>query len=214
MFPDHLIIDFDSTFITKESLDELTHFSLGEHPEKKGRLDKIKSLTEAGMVGEITFDESLSQRMALLDADRRDVEFVTSQLMNTITPSFAKQIEFLQKHKENVWIISGGFREMIIPIVSSFGISPVQVFANDFIYGVDSENPMAQAGGKVIQVNAMGLEGEIHVIGDGFNDYELKAKGPASRFFAFTENVRRDNVCELADSILKSFNDYVRLVRD
>ena len=92
---------------------------------------------------------------------------------------------------------------------------------NDFIYGedkkilgVDSENLMAQAGGKVIQVNAMGLEGEIHVIGDGFTDYELKAKGPANRFFAFTENVRRDNVCELADSILKSFNDYVRLVRD
>ena len=141
--------------------------------------------------------------------------------MDAITPSFAKQIEFLQKHKENVWIISGGFREMIIPIVSSFGISSAQVFANDFIYdegekivGVDSENPMAQAGGKVIQVNAMGLEGEIHVIGDGFTDYELKAKGPANRFFAFTENVRRDNVCELADSILKSFNDYVRLVRD
>lgn len=124
MFPDHLIIDFDSTFITKESLDELARFSLGEHPEKKGRLEKIRSLTEAGMVGEITFDESLSQRMALLDADRRDVEFVTSQLMNAITPSFAKQIDFLQKHNESVWIISGGFREMIIPIVSLFGISP------------------------------------------------------------------------------------------
>ena len=59
MFPDHLIIDFDSTFITKESLDELARFSLADHPEKKGRLEKIKSLTEAGMVGEITFDESL-----------------------------------------------------------------------------------------------------------------------------------------------------------
>ena len=221
MFPDHLIIDFDSTFITKESLDELAHFSLANHPEKKNRLEKIESLTQAGMIGEITFDDSLSQRMDLVDADRRDVEFVTSQLMDAITPSFAKQIEFLQKHKKNVWIISGGFREMIIPIVSSFGISPARVFANDFTYdegekivGVDSENPMAQAGGKVIQVNTMGLEGEIHVIGDGFTDYELKAKGPANRFFAFTENVRRDNVCELADSILKSFNDYVRLVRD
>ena len=221
MFPDHLIIDFDSTFITKESLDELACFSLGEHPEKKGRLEKISSLTEAGMVGEITFDESLSQRMALLDADRRDVEFVTSQLMNAITPSFAKQIDFLQKHNESVWIISGGFREMIIPIVSSYGISPAQVFANDFIYGedekilgVDSENPMAQAGGKVIQVNAMGLKGEIHVIGDGLTDYELKGKGPASRFYAFIENVRRENVCELADGILNSFNDYIRLVRD
>ncbi len=221
MFPDHLIIDFDSTIITKESLDELAHIALKDHPEKENRLQKIESLTQAGMVGEITFDESLSQRMALLNADRSDVEMAIGQLVKSITPSFAKNAEFIRKYKENIWIISGGFREMIIPVVAPFEIHETHVFANEFIYdeaqkiiGVDSNNPMAKAGGKVLQVNAMELEGEIHVIGDGYTDYELKANGPASRFFAFTENVKRKNVCSHADGILNNFDDYIRMTGD
>ena len=70
MFPDYLIIDFDSTFINGESLDELANFVLRNHPERSERLDKIKSLTEAGMTGEIPFDVSLTKRMTLLDAHR------------------------------------------------------------------------------------------------------------------------------------------------
>ena len=221
MFPDHLIIDFDSTFITKESLDELARFALEKHPEKADRFQQIEALTQAGMAGEITFDKSLSKRIAIIDADRTDVEDVSHQLADAVTPSFSNNLDFIQNHKENIWIISGGFREMIIPVVSSFGFSASHIFANEFIYadtqkivGVDPNNPMAKASGKVIQVNAMGLQGEIHVIGDGYTDYELKAKGPASLFFAFTENVVRENVYTLADGILNKFDDYILLSRD
>lgn len=220
MFPDHLIIDFDSTFITKESLDELARFALENHPQKIDRLQQIEALTQAGMAGDISFDESLSQRMALVDADQLDVETVTRQLADAITPSFMANTDFIRSHQEKIWIVSGGFREMIIPVVASFGISSNHIFANDFVYneqkivGVDIDNPMAKAGGKVIQVNELGLSGDIHVIGDGYTDYELKGKGPANRFFAFTENVRRDQVCNLADGILTAFDDYILNVGD
>jgi D-3-phosphoglycerate dehydrogenase len=221
VFPDHLIIDFDSTFIAKESLDELAHTSLIDHPERTERLEKIESLTNAGMTGEISFDESLSQRMSLLDANRDNVRAVTMALSKKVTPSFERNRSFIQENASHIIIISGGFREMIIPIVSMFGITTEYVFANEFIYdennhieGVNSKNVLAQPGGKVAQAKALGLSGKIHVMGDGFTDYQLKSEGPATQFYAFVENIRRENVCSLADGILSNFDEYVNIVVD
>ena len=67
MFPDTLIIDFDSTFITGESLDELSKIVLKNHPDSTKHLDQIREWTRAGMEGKIPFDESLSKRMQLQD---------------------------------------------------------------------------------------------------------------------------------------------------
>ena len=221
MFPDYLIIDFDSTFINGESLDELANFVLRNHPERTKRLDKIKSLTEAGMTGEIPFDVSLSKRMTLLDGHRNDVQIVTRHLTKKVTLSFKKNRSFLQNYTSQIVIISGGFKEMIIPIISEYGINENQVFANEFVYdaneniiGINTENVMALSGGKCLQANALKLSGEIHAIGDGFTDYQLKVDGPATKFYAFTENVKRKNVCSLADGVLTCFDDYIHTILD
>ena len=181
MFPDYLIIDFDSTFINGESLDELANFVLRNHPERTERLDKIKSLTEAGMTGEIPFDVSLTKRMTLLDAYRNDVRTVTRDLIENVTLSFKKNRSFLQNYTSQIVIISGGFKEMIIPIIAKYGINESQVFANEFVYdtnekiiGINTENIMALSDGKCLQAKALKLTGEIHAIGDGFTDYQLK----------------------------------------
>jgi len=221
VFPDYLIIDFDSTFINGESLDELANFILRNHPERTERLDKIKSLTEAGMTGEIPFDVSLSKRMTLLDAHKNDVQIVTRHLTKKVTLSFKKNRSFLQNYTSQIVIISGGFKEMIIPIISEYGINENQVFANEFVYdaneniiGINTENVMALSGGKCLQANALKLSGEIHAIGDGFTDYQLKVDGPATKFYAFTENVKRKNVCSLADGVLTCFDDYIHTILD
>ena len=52
---------------------------------------------------------------------------------------------------------------------------------------------------------------EIHAIGDGYNDYLLKNSGKLSNFYAFTENVFREKVCEVADGVLSSFDDYIKI---
>ena len=54
-------------------------------------------------------------------------------------------------------------------------------------------------------------EGEVHAIGDGFNDYLLKKSGKVSRFFAFTENVYRKEVCAVSDKVLTSFEEYINI---
>ena len=221
MFPDHLIIDFDSTFVTVESLDELAHIVLKENPESAQRLETIRAITRAGMEGSIPFDESLSKRLKLLNINQKDIHAATIALAKKVTPSFKRNKQFLMENSQNILIISGGFYEMIIPIVSEYGILEDQVFANKFVYKgtsriahVDSQNIMAQSGGKVAQANALGLAGEIHVIGDGYTDYQIKSEGPAKKFFAFIENIRRNSVCEVADVVLSNIDDYIKFLAE
>ena len=173
------------------------------------------------MTGEIPFDVSLSKRMTLLDAHKNDVQIVTKHLTKKVTLSFKKNRSFLQNYTSQIVIISGGFKEMIIPIISEYGINENQVFANEFVYdaneniiGINTENVMALSGGKCLQANALKLSGEIHAIGDGFTDYQLKVDGPATKFYAFTENVKRKNVCSLADGVLTCFDDYIHTILD
>ena len=221
MFPDHLIIDFDSTFVTVESLDELAHIVLKDNPESAQRLEMIREITRAGMEGSIPFDESLSKRLKLLNINQKDIHAATIVLAKKVTPSFKRNKQFLMENAQNILIISGGFYEMIIPIVSEYGILEDQVFANKFVYKgtsriahVDSQNIMAQSGGKVAQANALGLAGEIHVIGDGYTDYQIKSEGPAKKFFAFIENIRRNSVCEVADVVLSNIDDYIKFLAE
>ena len=221
MFPDYLIIDFDSTFVTVESLDELAHIVLKDNPESAQRLETIRAITRAGMEGSIPFDESLSKRLKLLNINQKDIHAATIVLAKKVTPSFKRNKQFLMENSQNILIISGGFYEMIIPIVSEYGILEDQVFANKFVYKgtsriahVDSQNIMAQSGGKVAQANALGLAGEIHVIGDGYTDYQIKSEGPAKKFFAFIENIRRNSVCEVADVVLSNIDDYIKFLTE
>ena len=220
MIPDYIIIDFDSTFITEESLDELAKYKLRDQPDSQTMLNKIKSLTNAGMNGDIPFKQSLDERMEVLNLNRSDINSVSKILSECVTPSFTKNKSFFIENNNKIIILSGGFKELIVPIVDDFGISSSNVFANDFIYnsseqitGINQDNIMSKNGGKVKQSKLLSIHGTIHVIGDGYTDYEIKLDGPATHFFAFTENIERKNICELADLTLSNFDDYINILK-
>ena len=220
MIPDYIIIDFDSTFITEESLDELAKYKLRDQPDSQTMLNKIKSLTNAGMNGDIPFKQSLDERMEVLNLNRSDINSVSKILSECVTPSFTKNKSFFIENNNKIIILSGGFKELIVPIVDDFGILSSNVFANDFIYnssehitGINQDNIMSKNGGKVKQSKLLSIHGTVHVIGDGYTDYEIKLDGPATHFFAFTENVERKNICELADLTLSNFDDYINILK-
>ena len=220
MIPDYIIIDFDSTFITEESLDELAKYKLRDQPDSQTMLNKIKSLTNAGMNGDIPFKQSLDERMEILNLNRSDINSVSKILSECVTPSFTKNKSFFIENNNKIIILSGGFKELIVPIVDDFGILSSNVFANDFIYnsseqitGINQDNIMSKNGGKVKQSKLLSIHGTVHVIGDGYTDYEIKLDGPATHFFAFTENIERKNICELADLTLSNFDDYINILK-
>ena len=69
------------------------------------------------------------------------------------------------------------------------------------------DNILSGDKGKPAVIKEMKLKGEVHVIGDGYTDYEIREYGMAERFYAFTENVSRKKVLEKADHIAPSLDE-------
>lgn len=214
----YFVIDFDSTFTKVEAFDVLADISLADHPEREERKRKIHEITNQGMDGTISFRESLEQRLNLLAPSRHHLEPLIQRLKGCISESFKRNKEFFKKYADNIFIISNGFREFIEPIVTEYGIKPENVLANEFrfdgqgkIIGFDVDNPLSENGGKVEQLRKLNLPGDVYVIGDGYTDYEIKHAGLANKFFAFTENVERENVKSKADHVTPSLDEFLYL---
>lgn len=210
------LIDFDSTFTQVEALDELAALVLQNHPNRNSILEEISHITNLAMQGNMSFDMALSKRIALLSFTRNDIIQLTNILLTKVSVSFVRNIEWLQTHAENIYIISGGFKEFIVPVVNKFGILQNHVFANDFIFdidekviGFDTENLLSQAQGKVKLVKQLQLQGRTIVIGDGYTDYEIKLSGLANEFYLYTENVYRNALVEKADRIVKTIDEII-----
>lgn len=210
------IIDFDSTITKVEGLDQLAAIALAHSSDGTKVVQQIKELTDAGMNGELSLSESLSKRMSLLNANKRHVDALVEFLLENISESFERNKKFLQEYADQILVVSSGFKDFIIPVVSYLGLKAENVYANTFIYndngdiiGVDNSNVLSQTGGKIELVKSLNLDAHVSVIGDGFTDYEIKQHGLADRFYAFVENVERQKVVDVADFTIKSLDEFL-----
>jgi len=208
------VIDFDSTIIKVEALDELATISLNKVKNKKELIEQIKEITRKGMEGEISITESISERLALLQATKLDLEKLTKLLKKKISPSFKRNRAFLKKNASNIYVFTSGFREYVVPVIKELGLREDRVFANTFIFsedrkiiGFDKKNLLSQESGKVAQLIALKPKKSVIVIGDGFTDLQMKESGLVKEFIAYTENIERAVVVKGADRVAKSFDE-------
>lgn len=208
------IFDFDSTFIQVEALDVLCEVIYENSAAGQQVLSEIQRLTNLGMEGKLSLKESLTQRIDLLQANRDHLGKVIDELRHKVTDSVIRNRSFFKQHAEDIYIISNGFKEIIIPIVQEYGIKPEHVLANTFrfdhdgkIIGFDEKDELCENKGKVLKIKSLNLEGEVIMIGDGYTDYETLQGGAASKFYAFTENVSRKVVIEKADRLAPSLDE-------
>ena len=211
------IFDFDSTIISLETLDELANISLQTY--KKSSLQKISKITQNAMNGIIPFSEALSQRVKLINANQKHIDMLIKNLKNQISKSMISNLDFFSKNKNNIYIISGGFYEIIIPVVSILGIKNENVFANRFIYdnhkniiGFDKKETMSKNTGKVDIAKNLNLPSPTIVIGDGWTDYQIKESGFAEYFIAYIEHVTRKKIIKNSDLVAHSFNDVLNFI--
>ncbi|MBM3177171.1 MAG: phosphoglycerate dehydrogenase [Bacteroidetes bacterium] len=214
----YFIIDFDSTFTKVEAFDVLASITLKDHPEKLDKINQVVEITNRGMSGELSFRESLEQRLRIIAPEKRHLPELIKELKQLVSDSFKRNKDFFQKWAPNIYVISNGFKEFIEPVVTEYGIIPENIFANTFVFnkdgkviGFDTNNPLSANNGKVEQIRKLNLPGDVYVIGDGYTDYEIKHSGLANKFFAFTENVERASVTSKADHITPSLDEFLFL---
>lgn len=210
------IIDFDSTFVRVECMPELARIALVNNSDRDIIIREISQITDMGMNGTISFRESLTRRVKLLSANRFDILHLVKMLKKQVSLSVLRHKDFFLENSESIYIITGGFREFVLPIVSEYGIVDSHILANSFRYdkhgeiiGFDTNNLLTDAYGKAKVVEKLHLGNDVYIIGDGMTDYEIKEKGYASKFIAFIENIDRPLVRAKADFVARNFDEII-----
>ncbi len=205
-----LVFDFDSTLVTVEGADELFARTVQDAPDHEARVARFRRITDRGMAGEISYRESLEARVALLEATREQVEAVAREMPRWISPSVLRLRDRLAANAHRIWIVSGGFEELIHPVARELGLEMSRIRAHRFrwtpegrLAGLDPETAMAR-GGKPEALRELSPPDPIWVVGDGATDLELRELGLAERFYAFVENRTRAPVVRRADGTLPS----------
>ena len=210
-----LIIDFDSTFIKDETLDEISNFLSSDNDLKQ----KIVQITDQAMEGKLDFSEALKERVNLLDIHQNQIQEIINILRNRVSESFLRNKNKIRSIKDRIYIVSGGFKEIIIPIVRDFGINENHVFGNDFTYndkgfviGINDQSPLSYSDGKIRVVKNLNLKNGAYIIGDGSTDLELKKVRGVNAFICFTENINRISVSSKADYIASDLDQVFNII--
>ncbi|MEX1257696.1 MAG: HAD-IB family phosphatase [Gemmatimonadota bacterium] len=214
-----LVFDFDSTLVSVEGLDELFARSLDGAPDREARVAAFREITDLGMAGAISAEESLERRLGVLAADRGLVRTVGEEIREHISPSVARNLAFFRENLSRVGVVSGGFEELILPTLERMGLSPSGLHAHRFRYdesgrvlGLDPDTVIAKGGKPAAVERFREKERSVWMIGDGATDLEVRERGLADGFIAYTENRHRDPVVAKADFVAKSMDELIALL--
>ncbi|PKG34308.1 phosphoserine phosphatase SerB [Psychrobacter sp. Sarcosine-3u-12] len=166
--------DMDSTLIEQEVIVELA--------KTAGIGEEVEAITEAAMRGEMDFDESFAQRVALLKGISTDVlDDICSRL--TLSMGARTTIKALKALGYHTVLVSGGFTYFARYIAEQLGIDEVHANALD----IDEDEvtghiqlPIVNGAKKAAIVEhtaeRLGIEmSQVVCIGDGANDLPMMA---------------------------------------
>jgi phosphoserine phosphatase len=111
------------------------------------------------MTGTVPFEEALAARLSLIKPYLSQVDDCLVKRPPRISPGIADLIKKLKANNTDVFLVSGGFRQMIKPVASELGIPPENIIANQLLFGTSGEyagfdptEPTSRSGGKALAV--------------------------------------------------------------
>ncbi|KAJ3675562.1 hypothetical protein LUZ60_004604 [Juncus effusus] len=203
--------DVDSTVCLDEGIDELADFC--------GAGQAVAEWTKRAMNGSIPFEEALAARLALFKPSLAQVLDCLEKRPPRISPGIAELISKLRANGTDVYLVSGGFRQMIEPVAIALGIPIENIYANNLLFdnngeflGFDASEPTSRSGGKALAVQNLRKAHNYRtlvMIGDGATDLEAKMPGGADLFICYAGVQMREAVARKADWIVFNFKELV-----
>ncbi len=169
-----VIMDMDSTLIQQEVIDLLAVHA--------GKSNEVREITELAMNGEIEFKEALSQRVQLL-AGLPETIFEKVRTELTLSPGAESLIETLHKIGHKVGVVSGGFIEVIEPLLKKLNIDYSKANSLEIVNGKLTGKLVGAVVDRLGKQKALEefaarekipLEQTV-AIGDGANDIDMLA---------------------------------------
>lgn len=203
-----VFFDFDSTVVSKETLDDAIARALHAHPERKRIVREIEDVTRLGMEGKLDFTESVRRRLEVVPLTRAHLEETGTAMKDALTPGIEDVFDWLREQNHPTYIVSGGFEECIAPVAEQLEIPKDRRLSNRFVFspdglvtGVDEASLLWTSEGKTPALRTMRAnhsEEPLIMIGDGMNDYRAYESGAADHFIGFGGHVVRQPVKDKA----------------
>lgn len=179
-----VMLDMDSTLIEQEVINLLG--------QAAGKSREIEAITDKAMAGDLDFKTALIQRVSLLKGlDHNILSQVRDQI--TLTKGAKKLVDELHQQGHKVGVVSGGFIEVIEPILKSLEIDfyrANKLKIQDGVLTGEIDGPLIDSHAKRIALEEFSDQEKVRLeqtiaIGDGANDLEMiKAAGLGIAFNA------------------------------
>ena len=202
--------DVDSTFIQQEAIELLA--------AKAGVLDEVSRITESAMRGEMDFEQSLRARVALLKGlDQSVISEVQAEI--TMTDGARELVSTLHSKGHSVSLVSGGFIDIIEPMIKELSIPYFKANKLEIIDAVLTGGLVgpiidrAAKGSALIEFASMSGVDLIHTvaIGDGANDLDMMAAAGLSIAFNAKPIVIDAADLSITEPSLRSVIDLIQL---
>ena len=167
-----VLLDMDSTLIQQEVIDLLAKHA--------GKFDQVSQITERAMAGDLDFSQALSARVSLLAGlDQSVIELVRKEI--TFTNGAKELIETLHKQGHKVGVVSGGFLDVIEPILKDLKIDFYRANKLEIMNGKLTGKTESAIIDRVAKFSSLqefakieGVElSQTVAIGDGANDLDM-----------------------------------------
>ncbi|MPZ86714.1 MAG: phosphoserine phosphatase SerB [Nitriliruptorales bacterium] len=185
-----IVMDVDSTLVQGEVIELLsTHAGHGE---------EIAAVTRAAMAGELDFEEALRRRVALLKG--LDASVLDAVLANLrLTPGARTLVRTLKRLGYVLAVVSGGFAQIIDPLVARLGIDYAAANTLEIEHGRLTGNliePVIDRPGKATALERFAAAAGVPIsqtvaIGDGANDLDMLNRAGLGIAFNAKPVVRR-----------------------
>lgn len=190
-----VVFDCDSTLTRIEGIDELAAMNGVPH--------EIAQMTRQAMDGEIAFEEIFGRRLDIIKPTKKQLAGIGKFYVSTLVADAGPVAEALQGLGIEVHIVSGGYRDAVLPVAEKLDVPQERVHANDLYFdekgeyiGFDRENPLSRSAGKAEVIKTLPREPKTMLIGDGASDAEVGEQ--VELFVGFGGVERRDAVRNVA----------------
>ncbi|RKQ36435.1 phosphoserine phosphatase SerB [Kocuria tytonis] len=167
-----VVTDVDSTLIRQEVIELLAAHA--------GREAEVAAVTERAMRGEIDFERSLRERVAVLEGLPETVIGDVARAVR-LSPGAQTLVQTLLREGHAVAAVSGGFRQVLEPLAATLELTRMAANTLEVVDGRLTGRVTGQVVDRAVKAELLGqwareldvAPEDVMVVGDGANDIDM-----------------------------------------